>query len=479
MPEEIMKKIDEITEKMANGCDYTYLEEQTEFIEEVCEHYDKINKSASDDRLKTYLFIGKFYLTYLAKKYGMNFKYDLFSTDKTSNFDPSTNKISIVRKMIFHDSDMVLGVLLHELRHKMQFDFQKCRIDDICKIDPATILFIKEVIAHSDYDLYTDNHDCFLKEHDANLFAIAESKKFADPRIFEMNSEGESNNYIAALLGDTDLSDFEYHTKQKLPVVYEEDCRLKKFMAHKRVDEGSLLSLIYNSDGTPKSYEELLRDKEHLIEKHRGQIVDIRSDSTNYHQDSHKSAEQHINQIYKLIIASDPILNLEEFLHRYNDAEGLYKQRWSKKAKSLLDNCPQLCDLYSKELTDIFIKEVSRGNTELVQNVLGDLSNTSAYTKINLYIKSKQNKKKDDPDDGDDGNYMEKLPFGMQTPTLHRPTISDAVKKQVLLNKKKKEFQEQKQQLLNQERIIRAQEEQEAERRQEIIAQEEDHGMIM
>lgn len=79
----------------------------------------------------------------------------------------------------------------------------------------------------------------------------------------------------------------------------------------------------------------------------------------------------------------------------------------------------------------------------------------------------------------DDGNYLEDLPFGMQTPTLHRTAISDAVKNQVLLNKKKKEFQEQKQQLLNQERIIRAQEEQEAKRRQEIIAQEEDHGMTM
>ena len=83
------------------------------------------------------------------------------------------------------------------------------------------------------------------------------------------------------------------------------------------------------------------------------------------------------------------------------------------------------------------------------------------------------------PKKTDDGNYLEDLPFGMKTPTLHRPAISDAVKNQILLNKQKKVFQEQKQQLLNQERIIRAQEEQEAKRRQEIIAQEEDHGMTM
>lgn len=159
-----------------------------------------------------------------------------------------------------------------------------------------------------------------------------------------------------------------------MPIVYEQDYRYKKFILGKLVPSNSMLSLIYNPNGTPKTYEEIQEEKKKLIEKYKGQVVDRKTSTTNYEQWSNpKRAEEHIEEIFKLIIASDPILTLQEYLHKFNTIDNkLIAKQYSDRVVNLLINCPQLVDLYSKEITSILRNELFNGNIDLVKGIINN-----------------------------------------------------------------------------------------------------------
>ena len=427
----------------------------------------------------------------MAKKYDKHFGYQLESDATVSHYNFSKNTINLSERMIGRtDFEHTMFAIFHEFRHKMQHDDIHNMYNDInsiLSIDPATIVLLKERVTHMDTQLYNANHDCFIMEHDANLFSLSECSLFIDKKQLEQDYReiGEANNYINAMITNVDLSSEEFHDKQHLPIVYEQDYRYKKFISSKRITNNSMLSLIYNSDGTSKTYQELIDEKKKLIEKYKGQTIDRKTSTTNYeHWSSPKRAEEHIEEIFKLIIASDPILTLQEYLSKYNNLKGqVIANQWLDKANRLIENCPQLIDIYSKEITNILKSEVINGNKEFVQNIIEKfpdkevsqilngvitVMNSKPVSKINLSNNTGYN---DDFMDAD--QYEEKVPFESkkEEQIKYRPIISESVKKSVILHDEKQKLYEHKQKLIEQERIIKEQSEQEG--------LEEENGMSM
>ena len=242
-----------------------------------------------------------------------------------------------------------------------------------------------------------------------------------------------------------------------------------------------MLSLIYNPNGTPKTYQELLEEKKKLIEKYKGQVVDRKTSTTNYEQWSNpKRAEEHIEEIFKLIIASDPILTLQEYLHKFNTIDNkLIAKQYSDKVASLLINCPQLVDIYSKEITRILKSEILNGNIELVQGIISNYPDKeitkeiqSIITVMNMNVGSKKTSTTTTSDEYEERIQEEQqIAVGQKKTSKFRPIISEAVKKSVILRDEKQKLHEMKEQLLDYQ--------EQQSRNQEAEYEEESHGMSM
>ena len=328
----------------------------------------------------------------MAKKYDKHFSYQLESDAPVSCF--LKNTINLSKHVIgIIDFEYIMFTVFHEFRHKMQYDdFTNIfnDINSVLSIDPSAIVLLKEIVTQADTQLYSANHNCFICEHDANLFALSECGLLIDKRKLEHDYRqmNETTNYIYAMINGIDLSQEEFNDRQNLPIVYEQDYRFKKFIVGKKVFNNSILSLIYNSDGIPKSYQELLEEKKQLIEKYKGQTVDRKTSTTNYEQWSNpKRAEEHIEEIFKLIIASDPILTLQEYLYKFNIIDNkLIAKQYGRKIVNFLNNCPQLVDIYSKEITSILKIEIFNGNVDLIQEIIANFPNKSIAKEIQSII---------------------------------------------------------------------------------------------
>ena len=311
----------------------------------------------------------------------------------------------------------------------MQNDDMQSTMDNLLKIDPATIIFMKEGIVQADRQLYESNHDCYVKEHDANLFALSECRQFLDTKAVEKSYEDERINYITALLEGIDISDQEYHDKQSLPIIYEEDYRYKQFIRGKKVPDNSILSLVYHQDGTPKTYEELLEEKQKLKERFQGQVVDIKTSTTDYTDWSQpKSSDRHIDEIYKLIVASDPILTIQQDIYGFKNASNpLYAKQHIERINRLLDNCPQLTTIYYNEIRDMLFSEIKTGNIEMVDSIVAQ--NDIFKQAVTYYVKTQATK----PTTGSDEYEMDKemIPAGIPPKPLQRPYIKPDVRKKV------------------------------------------------
>ncbi len=425
---ELIRKIQEINSMINSGCDLKYIEDNLKYALEAGKHYEQLLNSSerkTNEIIDCYSFFTKYFLVYMAKKYDKSFKFDIASNTEDSFYSNLDNAINISRNNIGKDFEIIVFKIFHEFRHKMQFDDMVQSnnrkgintIDNLLNIDPATIIFIKEQATLSDSNLYKRNHDCYTMEHDANLFSLSECKQFFKTDLIEKVYAGELSNYVKAILEGSDLSDKEYSDKQKLPIVYEEDYRYKKYADGKNISETSLLSLIYTTEGKPKMYEELLQDKQKLIEKFKGQVIDRKTSTTDYKKwSSPRTSKQHIEEIYKLIIASDPILTIQEYLSKYNKLKGeLTAKKWSGKIDELLENCPQLVDMYSKEISEIFKKELYKGNKELIQGILENFPQKEMAKEVNSFIAAitaKPSSSFDSIDSTEAELFEENLPYG-------------------------------------------------------------------
>ena len=489
---EISKKMQEINATINNGCDLQYLEENMNFVFEVGKFYNNycgslsVSKEIAIQIRQSYQFFSRYLIVYMAKKYDKHLGYQLESDAPVSHFFKNT--INLSKKMIgITDFEHVMFAIFHEFRHKIQYDDinnMHTDINSILSIDPSAIILLKEQATQMDSQLYNANHDCFIMEHDANLFALSECSLFIDKKQVEQDYRklGETNNYITAMIAGADLSSEEFHDKQHLPIVYEQDYRYKKFILGKQIPSNSMLSLIYNSNGTPKTYQELLEEKKKLIEKYKGQVVDRKTSTTNYEQWSNpKRAEEHIEEIFKLIIASDPILTLQEYLYKFNTIDNkLIAKQYSDRIASLINNCPQLIDIYSKEITSVLRSEVLNGNAELVQGIINNFPDKeitkeiqSIITVMNMNDGGKKTPTTNESDEYEERTQEEQqIVVGQKKTSKFMPIISEAVKKSVILRDEKQKLHEMKEQLLDYQ-------EQQSMNQEAEYEEEESHGMSM
>ena len=488
---EMFRKMNEINVAINNGCDLQYLEENMNFVFEVGKFYNNycgslsVSKEIATQIRQCYQFFSWYLLVYMAKKYDKHFGYQLESDTPVSHF--FQNSINLSKKMIgITNFEHIMFTIFHEFRHKIQHDDINnihTNVDSILSIDPSAIILLKEKATQVDSQLYSANHDCFIMEHDANLFALSECSLFIDKKRLEQDYRdlGETNNYINAMITGTDLSSEEFHDKQHLPIVYEQDYRYKKFILGKQIPSNSMLSLIYNPNGTPKTYQELLEEKKKLIEKYKGQVVDRKTSTTNYEQWSNpKRAEEHIEEIFKLTIASDPILTLQENLYKFNKIDNkLIAKQYSDRVAILLNNCPQLVDIYSKEITSMLRGEILNGNVELVQGIIHNFPTTevakeiqSIITVMNMNVGGKKAPTTGSEEYEERTQEEQQIATGQKKTSKFRPIISEAVKKSVILRDEKQKLHEMKEQLLDYQ-------EQQSRNQGAEYEEEESHGMSM
>ena len=97
--------------------------------------------------------------------------------------------------------------------------------------------------------------------------------------------------------------------------------------------------------------------------------------------------KEHIEEIFKLIIASDPILTLQEYLYKFNIIDNkLIAKQYGRKIVNFLNNCPQLVDIYSKEITSILKIEIFNRNVDLIQEIIANFPNKSIAKEIQSII---------------------------------------------------------------------------------------------
>lgn len=203
------------------------------------------------------------------------------------------------------------------------------------------------------------------------------------------------------------------------------DYEYKKFVKGKKIPEDSLLSLIYKQDGIPKTYEELVEEKQKLIEQYKGQMTKRKTSTTDYSLQE-VSIEKQIDEIYRLIVVSDPILIIQENLYKYNNISNkLIGKTLISKTKNLLENVPQIIEIYWDDITNILSKELTSGNVELVSELINDLHNE----KLNEFIKTtikKTSISHKKADSSNDGMFMEEE-FGKEVPgeSNYHPKISN------------------------------------------------------
>lgn len=489
---ELFKKMQEINATINNGCDLRYLEENMKYVFEAGNFYNdncgslSISTELAAQIRQSYQFFSRYLIVYMAKKYDKHLGYQLESDAPVSHFFKNT--INLSKNMIGKtDFEHIMFTIFHEFRHKMQhddFDNILNDINSILSIDPVAIILLKESVTQADTQLYNANHNCFIGEHDANLFALSECGLLIDKKKLEHDYSkiNETTNYINAMITGIDLTGEEFNDRQHLPIIYEQDYRFKKFIAGKKGINNSMLSLIYNPNGTPKTYQELLEEKKKLIEKYKGQTVDRKTSTTNYEQWSNpKRAEEHIEEIFKLIIASDPILTLQENLYKFNTIDNkLIATQYSDRVANLLNNCPQLVDIYSQEITSILRNEILNGNIDLIQGIINNFPGKeitkeiqSIITIMNMNIGSKKTPNTTESDGYEERTQGEhQIAVGQKNGSKFKPRISEAVKKSVILRDEKQKLHKMKKQLLDYQ-------EQQSMNQETEYEKEESHGMSM
>lgn len=364
--------------KTVNNTDYF---NNMSFIKEVIEQYRHVTDI--EDRAVYYKYIITYFLKYLRTKYNKPLNYEIASDkDTLACYIPEKNQIYFnITKTIYADPEILIFIIFHEFRHKMQFSMLDANIDDILGIDPATILFLKEQVILKKTNLYQNNHSSFVIENDANLFALNNIKQIISEKnmgiLQDTYKEELSNHSLNTLSGM--ILDEDYEEKQDLPIIYKIDYEFNKWLKGHKITKDSFLSLFYNLNGTPKNIEELNQAKQELLTKFKD-IPEVQFDSvsTNDYDARKISTKEHINQIFKMVIKSNPLLTIEEHL---NYSESISRCNF---VRDMLVEIPNLLDIYETEINDLIIKALRNGNEENIIQMIIEINNP----KLTKFFKS-------------------------------------------------------------------------------------------
>ena len=380
--DEMFIKMNEILNNIERGVDYQFFDKNMDFAKEVGNYYNSTNNQ--EDSKKCIEFLTNFFINYISSKYGVEVNYELSSKINNSFFRTSENKIYLsLNRFLNNRFDYILFTIFHEYKHKLQYndmfretDLEYTSVDKITQIDPSTFLFIKDRATHmTDSDnLYVNNHNCFFEENDANLFSIQECKNIIDAsRLKKFISRiDESTDYVSMIVDGDELytSKYKKEGENLLPITYEEDYRFKKVYSNKKIGN-SILKLIFDENGRIKTYEDLLQDEKRLLEKYSNSSVKQLTSTTSYQEYSTRSIKDHIREIYRIIVHSDPILTLQKYFYIHNSIKSeIVSKKWEEKIYELLNNCPQIVDMYFEEIESLLVQQCSQGNTKIIENII-------------------------------------------------------------------------------------------------------------
>ncbi len=369
-----------------------------EFTKQVIKEYDENVFNANYENIADqYDYLISFFHKYCCYLYG-NDTGALVDCDSTASFfNPnsgtitySKNPVSVYKNTAFFHAFTVF----HENRHAVQNMMYYMNPEDILNIDPISIVMLKENILASFSDLYERNdrvnHHDFVMENDANLVAQGYLKDFIR-RTFPKNMQqyfwqlwirmyNEGTSYGKILLNPEKVMVYHFNTEDQdtLPVFYEASKVLRDNVSVELVRKYPLLKLICHQDGTMKSYQEIISDKNRAIfdnqEPCRIYKLDTFSGTRGYEGRMPRQSKQHIGYIYDVIVNSDPILYIEKLIC-CEDYEMINK---------MLTVCPQLVKLYGDNLENLLCKYLTYDNYQRIKEIFSEELFEKVSTKLNL-----------------------------------------------------------------------------------------------
>lgn len=296
----------------------------------------------------------------------------------------------------------LLGTPMHELRHKFQYNhiyYQNSSIE----YDPMFIVIAKEWILKNKGIDYHSNHENFISENDANLYGKYMLKQLNTQflgNLYDDNSLShafaleEQNNYSNYTNGDilSDMNDVSYNGAENNNRLISTDKIVKQRIKEnpQLLRQYPIMQMIYHMDGSPKNYQEIISEREKMLEEHKdNKSLNTNAYSySNYNQKNLITEKEQIDNLFKAIISSDPILWIEDCLNKkaYN------------RLNSMLEDNELIVDEYKSDFieiinkyndgTPIFNKLLSTlgttSNSNEYENMLNQINNTQSKTSDNL-----------------------------------------------------------------------------------------------
>lgn len=359
-----LKKIQEFLNRINNTkIKDIDIEKDAGIIKEIIEDWDNYASTSSNDtRVSEFYALRVFFHKYACQIYGNNVGAEFMRQNDTrsNHYNSEDNKIYYQTNAWSTKANAMTLIfqVLHENRHAVQFAQFKNSPDEILKIDPLSIVMLKEIYLHTYHnDLYNKNHNDFVLENDASLCADTQLIQFirsyldSNPkyiRDLNMNASQEKENYntimqISETIGNLKFKTAEFGT---LPVLYQSDRDLKDHITMEDIKQYPLLKLICNEDGTLKKYEELMQDREKYKTEHRlDDDIRIISSNAGYTKKGIAINSQ-IDRVYQFVINSDPMLYLEDCLNNNR----------KNKVEELFVDVPELLYSYNSDIIQIVSK---------------------------------------------------------------------------------------------------------------------------
>lgn len=270
-------------------------------------------------------------------------------------------------KTIYYQTDQIfysLGqsfssieeMVFHENRHSQQFrSFDASSITEALNFDPNSLLILKDylVMQNNGEDFYRRNHFRSIMENDADLYASA----IVSVMINNYFPEQKSDLEIIKRHQNKELFDNPFEELEEYGLLFGEyllndgtkidraimlDKNLKRIISPQLVQQYPILNLIY-SNGKMKTYEELMVEKEKTLSQIDDEKINT-FESPNYNSMT-KSKKQQIEDLYEVIIRTDPMLYLEDLLSQ---------KLLTGRVVAIFKNHPDLYTQYSKEIEELF-----------------------------------------------------------------------------------------------------------------------------
>lgn len=236
------------------------------------------------------------------------YKINLNVQDKIQNFLNNKDKVTKYKNGVSFDNGMdslfgLIAQISHEMRHAYQYECTYVK-KDLKNIN--ALLWIKEQMAMPK-NVYEENYEECFTEQDSYNYMYKEALKYIDEYT---NIKNENPKFYDQLQKQVERQ------KEKEKTIEETTCKLNgkemqmtealNLLFENRIKgipqetiKKSILRYEYNDNRTKKSYEELMEDKDELIDK-------LDTSSKTYKQQVEK-----INKIYNFILENDKKL-LEE-----------------------------------------------------------------------------------------------------------------------------------------------------------------------